>query len=81
MKKRIKIRLTDYYPELAKEIRLPVNIEFAQFYTMEIEKKGSPKVNVDNESTLTIKVAKYQTDSFTVYSTLGKPISKILKDE
>ncbi|MDO8366310.1 MAG: hypothetical protein Q7T20_05890 [Saprospiraceae bacterium] len=73
--------LSHYFPEILRKKELPVNFEFTQFYTMDIrneEDEDKRSIPLD-EQFIDVKISAYQTDKFKVFSTLGKPISKIIR--
>jgi hypothetical protein len=69
-----------YAPEILGRKELPVNFIFTQFFVLDIEPLtiGETKVPFD-ELFQSVKVETYQTDNFGIFSTLGKPISKMIR--
>lgn len=73
--------LSYYTPEILQKKELPVNFAFTQFYTLDNKSKEDEDENdiPFDERFLGVKISAYQTDTFNVFSTLGKPVSKIVR--
>jgi len=81
MKKDKKKYLSYYSPEILRKKELPVNFEYAQFYTLDIrdDQNEDSMDSPPDEHFLGIEITDYQTNRFGVFSTLGKPISKMIQ--
>lgn len=73
--------LSYYSPEILRKKELPVNFEYAQFYTLDIrEDQGEENMSAPpDEYFLGVEIKDYQTNRFGIFSTLGKPISKMIR--
>lgn len=70
--------LSYHFPEIKDNPNLPINYSFAQLYaTIDVKEDGTQDGSIENS--LDVSVVPYQTDKYTVMSTLGKPISKIVQ--
>ena len=81
MKESKKKYLSYYSPEILRRKELPVNFEYAQFYTLDVKEDQSEETlsTPSDEHFLGIEITEYQTNRFGVFSTLGKPISRIIQ--
>lgn len=70
--------LTHHFPALAESNSLPVNYAFAQLYSLSVLREDGIG-DISALDSLNIKVLDYQTDSYEIMATLGKPISKIIQ--
>ncbi len=73
--------LSYYSPEILRKKEMPVNFEYAQFYTLDVKEDQSEEgmSTPSDEHFLGVEINDYQTNRFGVFSTLGKPISKIIQ--
>lgn len=73
--------LSHYSTEIHRRKELPVNFEYAQFYSLHTEKEPADEsVNAPtDEYFLGVEITEYQTTRFAIFSTLGKPISKMIR--
>ena len=81
MKENKKKYLSYYSPEILRKKELPVNFEYSQFYTLDIrEDQSDSGTSVpSDEYFLGVEVTDYQTNRYGIFSTLGKPISKMIQ--
>jgi hypothetical protein len=77
MKANKKRYLTYFSPELKRKTVFPVNFSFTQFYALDTGDEDQKKFEEDTQ--LVVRVDDYATDHFAIFSTLGKPISKIIR--
>ncbi|MBN8677663.1 MAG: hypothetical protein J0M29_05515 [Chitinophagales bacterium] len=78
MKDKKKRLLKHYLPDILNGPNLPANYQFAQLFTLSsINENGTG--DISSLDSLYIEVSDYQTEKYTLMSTLGKPISKIIR--
>jgi len=71
-------QLNHYFPETTNNSSLPANYKFAQLFALsQINENGFG--DISNLHPLFIRVSDYQTENYTLMSTLGKPISKMIR--